>query len=230
MEIANKENQLIVSPYGGRIIESKPLVNFNPYSNLENWVNIHVLQETIIPSHIHTGIEIITFVVKGTIVHFDEKANSWTDTQIGGVQVIHANSGFKHAEKYHAGTKLIQIWLEPNLKAAVKLDPVYKTLKAKDFPWEDQDGFKRIRYIGLNTPILPASRGVGAIKYKLPVGVHRIKLHQRDYNSICILSGSCIINDAEMFENDFTRVLWVDRLDIAVITETELLILITPYK
>ncbi|NGM85140.1 pirin family protein [Paenibacillus sp. 7124] len=66
--------------------------------------------------HPHHDLEIITYVVSGTLRHEDNLGNK-ADLQAGSVQVMSAGTGISHSETNPSGTenvRFLQIWLLPN--------------------------------------------------------------------------------------------------------------------
>ncbi len=67
-------------------------------------------------SHPHRDMEIITYVLEGSLEHRDSLGNGGI-VGPGEVQHISAGSGIRHSEFNHSGTEslhLLQIWLLPN--------------------------------------------------------------------------------------------------------------------
>lgn len=80
------------------------------------------------PMHPHRGIETISYVYKGTMVHKDSLGNEDAGND-GGVQWMTAGSGIFHEEMIPARPYLlgVQLWL--NLKAEDKMvDPAYHNI------------------------------------------------------------------------------------------------------
>ncbi len=68
------------------------------------------------PTHPHQNMEIITFVVKGSLAHKDDTGGNGK-TSYGEVQVMSAGTGVLHSEFNASDTEpaeLFQIWIEPN--------------------------------------------------------------------------------------------------------------------
>lgn len=66
--------------------------------------------------HPHHDLEIITYVISGTLRHEDDLGNK-TDLQAGSVQIMSAGQGIRHSEQNPSETenvRFLQIWLLPN--------------------------------------------------------------------------------------------------------------------
>lgn len=69
-------------------------------------------------THPHTDMEILSYVVKGTIAHKDSMGNV-TRIPAGDIQIMSAGTGVAHSEFNPSPTepiKLIQIWIKPSEK------------------------------------------------------------------------------------------------------------------
>jgi len=83
---------------------------------------LRVINEDIIvptagfPPHSHQDMEIITYVLEGTIRHRDSTGGSG-DLRHGELQVMHAGGGITHSEinpSTEERTHLLQIWVQPD--------------------------------------------------------------------------------------------------------------------
>ncbi|WP_058616793.1 pirin family protein [Tepidimonas taiwanensis] len=94
------------------------------------WGNLRVINEDVIAPgtgfgvHGHRDMEIVTYVLSGTLAHRDSMGNSAT-IGAGEVQRMSAGRGVMHSEFSHAGaaTHLLQIWIEPRERG---IDPGYE--------------------------------------------------------------------------------------------------------
>jgi redox-sensitive bicupin YhaK (pirin superfamily) len=68
------------------------------------------------PSHPHRDMEILTYMLTGTLTHHDSEGNA-VEIRPGRIQVMHAGSGIVHSEMNfdaQVPVHLLQIWLEPD--------------------------------------------------------------------------------------------------------------------
>ncbi len=80
------------------------------------------------PPHPHQDMEIITYVLDGTLAHKDSMGNAET-ISAGEVQLMRAGSGITHSEYNFSQTApvhLLQIWIMPEAKG---LAPAYQQFK-----------------------------------------------------------------------------------------------------
>jgi redox-sensitive bicupin YhaK (pirin superfamily) len=95
--------------------------------------------------HPHRGIETVTFILDGDIMHKDTGGNKSIITS-GGIQWMRAGKGLIHSEvssddfKSNGGNlEILQLWL--NLPEKDKmLNPLYKGLQKNDIPEVKEDG------------------------------------------------------------------------------------------
>lgn len=86
-------------------------------------------------AHPHRDVEIVTWVVSGTLRHEDEHGGRQT-VGAGSVQVLSAGSGVRHAEGNHAEAgpdlRFVQMWLRPSRPGTV---PAYSVAAAPPGRW-----------------------------------------------------------------------------------------------
>lgn len=76
-------------------------------------------------THGHQNMEIISYVLEGSIEHQDSMGNQYT-VPAGDIQVMSAGSGVRHSEYNCSPTvplKFLQIWIEPNRQ---NIEPNYQ--------------------------------------------------------------------------------------------------------
>jgi redox-sensitive bicupin YhaK (pirin superfamily) len=88
------------------------------------------------PTHSHRDIEIITYLMEGTIEHQDSLGNRFL-LSVGDVQRISCGSGLTHSEfnRCQQPARFLQIWIEPQQRGSV---PTYE-LKRQITPTTGQE-------------------------------------------------------------------------------------------
>ena len=79
--------------------------------------------------HPHKGFEIITFVLSGSIKHYDTLINEWIELNQGDVQIIKSRSGIYHSE-FLKNSSIFQIWFDPNINESISKKAEYKDYKS----------------------------------------------------------------------------------------------------
>ncbi len=228
--IKSKQQQQSVSLFGGRLHENKPLYGEPLYSNLIYWANVEAIEEGTFPMHPHEGIEILTFIFEGGLEHYDTATNKWTPLPADGVQHIQAGSGLQHSEKYWKGSRVFQIWFDPDFSKALHKAPYYKDYQANAFQWIYEKGYEVKSYAGEDAPIHTDAPGVSAKRYKLPKGNHTIDLDKNSFHSFYLMEGKIEIEGNDMLKDSFTKTSDIENINLNVTEDSELFILQSPIK
>ena len=85
------------------------------------------------PDLIVQGVEIQTYIFDGQGEHFDTSIDQWVPLPAGGLQVLRTGSGMSHAERIGAGTRVFQIWLEPDMTKTITQPASYDVHLPSDF-------------------------------------------------------------------------------------------------
>ena len=148
IEITSKQEQAKGAFAGGAILENKP-IGFpqdggkqKPYSNLFYWANAWSDEGGLIGEHPHKLFEIMSFVLEGEIQHYDSKLNDWLSLNKGDAQIIRSGNGITHAERLMPGSRIFQIWFDPNIQKTVSKPASYNDYKAEEIPFVEKNGLK----------------------------------------------------------------------------------------
>jgi len=210
MRIISKSQQATGAFNNGQIIENKP-IGFpqdggfvRPFSNLFYWARAEALTDSTIGLHPHQGFEIMSFVLKGNIRHFDTKMNEWKQLTTGDVQVIRSGNGISHAEHVERGGVIFQIWVDPDLSKTLTKEASYEDYRAADFITDKIEN-------GVDVTYYAGERGI--MNLDTPqVDIRRIVV-QPDWfdwkgepgkmRSLYIIKGGGTINGKTVEEDDF---------------------------
>lgn len=124
-----------------RVLGNTTVETYDPILMLDSFDSINPEEYTAgFPMHPHRGIETISLIVKGNMVHKDSLGNEDKITD-GEVQWMTAGSGILHEEKLPASDKLlgVQLWL--NMPSKYKMaPPEYHSIKKAEIKEIPIDG------------------------------------------------------------------------------------------
>ena len=116
--------------------------DLKPYSNLFYWAHAWTTDKrSTIGLHPHQGFEICTFVLRGSINHFDTKLNKWVRLDQGDVQIIRAGNGISHSEEMLENSEIFQIWFDPDLSKSLQKSATYNDYKIDQFNFTNHDDY-----------------------------------------------------------------------------------------
>ena len=226
IKIYPKKSQAYGEFNNGEIIENKP-IGFpqdngpvKPYSNLFYWAFAEANNESTIGLHPHKGFEIMSFVLSGSIDHYDTKINKWLTLKKGDVQLIKSGSGIYHSEKLHKHSSIFQIWFDPNISKSITNPPQYQDFKSNNFKF---DGIRKY-YVGNNSPIKLDSENIQI--FKLKISKYTIlRVPETLVYSIYCLNNSFKLNNMTIKKNDFIIICDEKNVTISVKTPIELFVI-----
>ena len=118
-----------------RVLGTETVKEYNPILMLDSFDSTNPADYTAgFPMHPHRGIETISYVYNGKMLHRDSLGNEDMIAD-GEVQWMTAGSGIMHEERLPASPRMlgVQLWL--NLPAADKMTrPAYKSVKNTEIP------------------------------------------------------------------------------------------------
>ena len=224
IEIIPKNKQAQGQFNGGEIIENKPIGfpqdggETQPYSNIFYWAYAQANKESTIGLHPHKGFEIITFVLKGSIRHYDTLLTKWIDLQEGDIQVIKSGSGVSHSEALNKDAAIFQIWFDPNLDQSLYKKAEYQDYKKEEFNLEG----KTKKLIGNNATIKIDSEGVEVYELYLKNEEYKIQNKENEIYSLYILNGEIEINNKKTNIDDFIIISEKEEILITAKTATKI--------
>ena len=209
LQIIPKERQAKGAFNGGEIVENKP-IGFpreggfiRPYSNLFYWANAEAKVDSTIGLHPQEGFEIMSFVLKGSIRHYDTKLQEWRSLKAGDAQIIRAGGGISHAEFMAQGAVMFQIWFDPDLSKTLGQPASYNDYTADSLPVVQDDDVCVQTYIGGGAPITLDTPGLEILRFGFDKADYRRPISPEKIHSLYVIEGSCKINGEVVKADDF---------------------------
>lgn len=219
---------------GGAVLEKRPVfyqqAQTFPYSNLFYWAHAWSEKGSTIGLHPHQGFEILSFVLKGEIEHYDTKNKTWLKLKAGDVQIIRSGNGISHAEKLLPDSAIFQVWFDPNLEKSITQPASYNDYFSDTFPVIVENGFTTKIFKGENAPVQMDTEGVSIKQVTIKKGNHTMKLSPESVYSIFLLDGSMELTENLLNKEDFVKVEGSGEIAIDVKEESVLFIIESPLK
>jgi quercetin 2,3-dioxygenase len=219
LELIKREAQPDGQFNGGAILEKRPVVLSrshpvsNPYSNLFYWAHAWSDKGSTIGEHPHQGFEILSFVIKGAIEHYDSAGKIWKKLNEGDAQIIRSGSGISHSEKIMPGSHMFQVWFDPGINQSIHKAATYSDYASSSFPLIKENGCTRKVFKGNDSPLMMDSDAeINDINFSaancfLPIDPDKIY-------SILVIEGTALVNNCRVSEGDFLKI--TDEKQIAV--------------
>ena len=190
------------------------------YSNLFYWAHAWTLnKKSTIGLHPHQGFEICSFVLEGSINHFDTNQDKWISLNKGDVQIIRAGNGISHAEELNEKSEIFQIWLDPNIQLSIKKEASYDDYKSEEFEIVEKNGTKIKKIAGNNCPMEIFSEGIEINTYDILEKIElNLELKNDSMYSYFVLDGDASINEEKVEKGDFFIV--SDSKDLVIIASS----------
>lgn len=233
IKISSKNNQAYGEFNGGEIIENKPIGfpqdggNQHPYSNLFYWAKADAESQSTIPLHPHQGFEIMTFVLKGNIEHYDTKNQSWFKLKAGDVQIIRSGNGISHSERLLDNSSIFQIWFNPDLSKTFKIPATYNDYSEEKFKIENDNGVKTISY-NENNFLQMESENVTIYRKFSSNKSLRLDLEDDYVYSLYLISGVGKISNQKIQKDDFIIISDEKELNIDIDEDLDLFLIKSP--
>ncbi|MEM9819690.1 MAG: pirin family protein [Bacteroidota bacterium] len=236
LQIIPKAEQASGQFNGGQIIENKPIGfpqdggKIRPYSNLFYWAYAEALADSTIGLHPHQGFEIMSFVLRGTIRHYDTKLKEWRELHRGDAQIIRAGNGISHAEHMQENAVMFQIWVDPNLDLTLQQSASYNDYAAAVFPVVENNGRQAKIYVGAGSPFALDTLGLEIEEWTLATHKEMIELQSDKTYSIYVLDGAAQFNGQSVVKDDFVVLSDTEKLELEASEGTRLFVIASPQE
>ena len=155
-------NQVSPIHYAAPILRPGQWADFDPFLLMMD----DTFQKGAFDIHPHRGIETVTYVIDGSITHYDSASGEGGTLRKGDLQFMTAGRGVVHNETPAEGetVHLLQLWV--NLPREHKMTaPRYQNLQAKDMPVREEDGAIIRVYSGASGDIVSNTLNYVPVKF-----------------------------------------------------------------
>lgn len=202
----------------GPVLEPGPWKDYDPFLLLME----DKFEKGAFDVHPHRGIETLTFIIDGTINHYDSATGGGGTLKKGDLQFMTAGRGVVHNESPAEGERvhLLQLWV--NLPSKNKMaKPRYQNMHAKDMPTRQEDGALIRVYSGSSGDVLSNTLNYAPITFvemEVDNGSSIIQDLPGSYNGyIYVLEGSGVFGENKV-EAKKGQAMWLDSADEAKIS------------
>ena len=213
ISIYNKDEQVSGNFNNGEILEKKPIGfaqdggKLKPYSNLFYWADAWTPNsKSTIGLHPHQGFEICSFVIKGSIRHYDTKQNKWIKLNAGDAQIIRSGNGISHAEEILDNSEMFQIWFDPDISKTISKPATYNDYKSTSFPIIKNKKNTVVTIKGENSPFIMDTEGIEIYETSFKDGSHQSDLFTSKVYSFFIKKGIMIHDGDEFKQGTFIKI------------------------
>jgi redox-sensitive bicupin YhaK (pirin superfamily) len=188
-------------------------------SKLVNWGVLRVFNDDRVapaegfPPHPHRDMEILTYVLSGSLEHEDSMGNRGV-VGPGGVQYMSAGTGVRHSEFNHSKTEglhFVQMWVVPKRMGAA---PQYGQ---KDFSIDDRRGRWLAVASGVAAGAAPIEIGQSASFYVCRLEGEAVghKFAAGRLGFLFVAQGDVQANGVGLLSGDAVRIAGVEDLNVA---------------
>jgi len=172
-------------------------------------------------THPHQNMEIITYVIQGSLSHKDSMGNGST-IKAGDVQYMSAGSGVTHSEfsDPEASTHLLQIWILPNAEGE---KPRYDQ---KHFPAEEKSGKLKLLVSGDgHDGSIAIRQDIRLFASKLFAGsALNYDLRPKRHAWLQVISGKVEVNSKSLVAGDAAAFSEESKVDLKALENSEFLL------
>ena len=237
INIIRKEDQARGQFNGGEILERKPIGfpqdggKLKPYSNLVYWAHAWTEdKESTIGLHPHKGFEIMSFVIRGGVEHFDTGLGRWQPLDAGDAQMIRAGNGISHSERLKPHSAIFQIWADPNLERSLSQPASYADFPATSLHVEESNGARITHFAGNGGPMMPESEGLSIHRISWAPGNHDWAMSSGSVVSAFLISGGLNIREQKMEPGDFVIIQDENEAVVTASSPAEIFVIQSPVR
>jgi redox-sensitive bicupin YhaK (pirin superfamily) len=217
----------------GEIVENKPFQlsddnKLQPYSNIFYWAHAWSDNGSTIGEHPHRAFEIMSFVLKGKIEHYDSKNRKWIPLKEGDVQIIRSGSGISHSEKLGAGAHMFQIWLDPDIEKTLNIPATYDDYPSGSFQVSEKYGMKIKYFAGNNSPIKMETPDISIYELAFEKGDHSMPIEKDKIYSGYIIEGEIKITQDVIKQDGFILVKDEEEIKFDALTAGSIFVIQSP--
>lgn len=228
-----KSEQQIQYLFDNKFVENKPIPfpdynNRYAYSNLFYWAHLEAYETAEFPLHPHKGFEIMTFLLKGSLEHFDTATKVWTPISEGGFQVTQTGEGVFHSERISKGSELFQIWFDPDFSKSLKVPASYQDYSKEEVATTKVEGVTILEYIGTNSGISHQTDNITITREFYERGDYTKATDESSVYSVYVINGSGMMNQQPLKKDDFVVIDDVFTIVVNAEDELELFIIVSP--
>ena len=238
VDVLRKDSQVDGSFNNGEILEKKP-IGFpqdggisKPYSNIFYWAHAWTPnQKSTIGLHPHKGFEICSFILSGSINHYDTKQEKWISLKKNDVQIIRSRGGISHAEELLETSEIFQIWFDPDISKSIRKEASYDDYSDNDFISEKSDGIIKKIIVGKGSKMKMDTKDIEISEF---IVTHNKTLKfpfKKGYIYSCfVIKGKLKFNDDDLTKGDFFKFVSTDKFYITAISDLKLFVIKSPVK
>ncbi|MEQ8908181.1 MAG: pirin family protein [Vicingaceae bacterium] len=236
IQIIRKNQQAAGEFNGGEILENKPIGfpreggHLKPFSNLFYWSHAWSDEGSTIGLHPHQGFEILSFVMEGSIEHYDTGDEEWKKLDTGAAQIIRSGNGISHSEKLNAGAHMFQIWFDPDLRKSLEKPASYNDYQHDKFPLKEEEGMVTKVFKGEGSPMQMDSSGVEILQHDLKADKVTFNLAHDEVHSFYVVKGKVEIQGESLEKDDFFKLTEENQLTLKAEPNTTLFRISQPEK
>lgn len=220
----------------GIIEENKPigLVHDNksirPYSNIFLLSRIWTDVGGDIPEHPHKGFEILTYVLKGSLEHYNPNSKKWIKVNSGDFELLKSGSGINQAVKVQRNSEVIQVWFDPDIRQSLTNEYVWETFESNSCKQFELPGKTIKTLIDEDSNAQLVSESVKVYDYKLTPGPSSFKFKEDRFYTLYLIKGELEVEGKFINENSLIIIKDETLFEFFVSIHTRLLFIESPLK